>query len=63
MVSTNLKKIRKRKRLTQGQFAIIIGVSQNYLSEIENNKKCPSLKKLEEIATKLNIPMSKIISN
>ena len=61
MPKLRLKQIRKRLRVTQKEFAQTIGVSQNYLSEIENNKKTPSLHTLEQIALKLKLPITKIL--
>ncbi|QNU67237.1 helix-turn-helix transcriptional regulator [Ruminiclostridium herbifermentans] len=63
MLKLNLKQIRKRKRLTQSQFAEMLGISQNYLCELENGKSFPSGDKLEQLSLKLNIPVSKLIKN
>mgnify|MGYP000944871192 CR=1 FL=1 len=43
-VGEKLKRIRKRKNISQYEFAEFLGISQNYLSEIESGKYVPSLK-------------------
>ncbi|MBU0930151.1 MAG: helix-turn-helix domain-containing protein [Nanoarchaeota archaeon] len=42
MISDNLKKLRKRRRLVSKQVAKEIGINCNYLSQIENGKSEPS---------------------
>ena len=55
-----LKQIRKKKRLTQEEFSEILGISQNFLSELENGASC-STKKLIHFSQILNIPIDKLI--
>lgn len=50
-----LKLVRTSKGLTQKGMAEILGVSQNYLSLIESNKKMPSVDTMEAFATALDI--------
>lgn len=50
MIYINLRKIRIEKNLSQKILAAMAEVSQNYLSEIENGQKMPSIGKLEKIA-------------
>lgn len=38
MYKLKIRKYRKLKKLTQKELAIRIGISQNYLSEVENGK-------------------------
>ena len=52
-----IKNIRKRKRQTQTEFALSCGITQTYLSQIENNSKEPNLATLKEISVKLDIPL------
>ena len=63
MVALKLKQIRKRKRLTQTQFANLLGVSQCYVTLLENNKRTPSMSMLEKFSQKLGIPIEKLISS
>lgn len=60
-VGEKLKRIRKRKNISQYEFAEFLGISQNYLSEIESGKYVPSLKTLVQIAEKLNTTISKLL--
>ena len=53
--------VRRRKRIEQRELAKLIGSSVSYLSQIENNRKKPSFKLLNEIADKLNIPLSTLL--
>ena len=39
-----LKKLRKLKRITQKELSEAIGISRQYLSDIENMKKQPTIK-------------------
>ncbi|NGP75627.1 helix-turn-helix transcriptional regulator [Balneolaceae bacterium YR4-1] len=49
--------VRKQKNMSQDKFSKLIGVDQSYLSLLENNKKRPSTKLLEEISNSINIPL------
>ncbi len=50
-----LRLIRVNKNNSQKEMAEKLGISQNYLSLIESNKKEPSHDKITEIANKLKI--------
>ncbi|KAF2334558.1 helix-turn-helix domain-containing protein [Flavobacterium nitrogenifigens] len=52
-----IKDIRKQKGQTQTEFASSCGITQTYLSQIENNTKEPNLSTLKEISSKLDIPL------
>ena len=52
-----IKNIRKQKGQTQGEFALLCGITQTYLSQIENNLKEPNLSTLKSISKSLNIPL------
>ena len=49
-VGIKIKELRKSKSLTQDEFAKQIGISRTYLSDIENNRKSPTVETLEKIA-------------
>jgi len=49
--------LRERKQLKQGQLAGLLGITQTYMSQIENNKKIPNMSLLEKIATELSTPL------
>jgi len=56
-IGTAIKKLRVRKTLNQQDFANRIGITQTYLSQIENGHKRPSLEVLEFIAKDSKIPL------
>ncbi|MFZ2432506.1 MAG: helix-turn-helix transcriptional regulator [Lutibacter sp.] len=53
-----IKAIRKNKGFKQGNFCEKLGITQSYLSSIENNKKKPSVEVLEKIAETVGMPIS-----
>ena len=64
MIELNIKQIRRRRRMTQRELANKVGISQSYLSLIENgvytNKK-PTLNLIEDVAQALEVcPISLI---
>lgn len=50
-----LKLLRANVGLTQSQMAIKLGISQNYLSLIEQNKKVPSNETIKSFASTLGL--------
>lgn len=50
-----LKLIRTSKGMSQREMADLLGISQNYLSLIESNKKFPSPEKIADFAKSLNV--------
>jgi transcriptional regulator with XRE-family HTH domain len=50
-----LKLIRTSKGMSQKEMADFLGISQNYLSLIESNKKSPSPEKIADFAKTLNV--------
>lgn len=52
-----IKKIRKQKGQTQGEFASLCGITQTYLSQIENNAKEPTISTLKIISKNLDMPL------
>ncbi len=51
-------KVRKQKKISQGDLAKLANLNQSYLSQIENNKKTPNVKTIAEIAKALDVPVS-----
>jgi len=51
-----IKKLRKEKRITQIDFAKQCGISQTYLSQLENDERNPTVDVLERISKVLEIP-------
>lgn len=56
-LGNQIKNIRKQKGLTQAEFALSIGITQTYLSQIESNLKEPNLSTLKLISEGLNVPL------
>jgi transcriptional regulator with XRE-family HTH domain len=52
-----IKNTRKQKGQTQTEFASLCGITQTYLSQIENNSKEPNLSILKVISQNLSIPL------
>ena len=50
-----LKLIRAHRDISQGDMAKLLGITQNFLSQVENGKKDVSIGKLREFAEKLGI--------
>ncbi len=53
-----IKKRRIEKNLTQQEVADKIGISRNYLSDIENGRYNPSFKRAIQLATLLEIDLN-----
>ena len=56
-IGSVIKAIRKEKKLKQSELAENCNISVTYLSQIENNKKDPTISKLMEISKSLEIPL------
>lgn len=52
-----LLSIRRERKLTQEQFAELIGISVDFLSLIERGINAPSFEKLEQIGGRLKVPI------
>ena len=53
-----LKAIRLARKLSQEQFAELLGISVDFLSLIERGLNAPSFENLDAFSTKLDIPLS-----
>jgi transcriptional regulator with XRE-family HTH domain len=51
----NMKKYRKKRKLSQMKLAEMLNTSTSYIGEIEINRKAPSMEMVEKIAKALNI--------
>lgn len=52
-----IEKLRKKNKLTQKEFSVLIGVTQTYISMIESEKKIPSFFILSKISTVFLVPV------
>jgi len=60
-IGNAIKDLRQQKGFKQTDFAVKCGLSQSYLSSIEQGKKEPTLGILKQIATALSIPMPVLV--
>jgi transcriptional regulator with XRE-family HTH domain len=60
-IGEKLKKYRTRRAMSQKEFSTFLGISQNYLSEIETGVHVPSLKQIEKIAQRMNTTVPKLL--
>jgi transcriptional regulator with XRE-family HTH domain len=56
-LGNTISQLREKKGIRQGQLAEKLGISQTYLSQIENNKKLPNISLLETIGASLATPL------
>ncbi|MBU1319884.1 MAG: helix-turn-helix transcriptional regulator [candidate division Zixibacteria bacterium] len=56
-IGMTLRTIRNLAGLKQGELAEKVGVSSNYVSLVENERREPSLKFLRKVAAELGIPL------
>jgi transcriptional regulator with XRE-family HTH domain len=61
-IGTNIKTIRTAKKIRQKELADRLGITQNYLSMVENNVKKPSLALMEKLSNILNAPLHLLFS-
>jgi transcriptional regulator with XRE-family HTH domain len=52
----NLRSIRTQRKLTQEEFAELVGISVDFLSLIERGINAPSFEVLEQMAKRLKLP-------
>jgi transcriptional regulator with XRE-family HTH domain len=57
----NLKKIRTKKAISQGDIARELGVSRGFVSTIENGKTNPTLSTITKIAKALNVSTNELL--
>jgi len=57
-IGTTIKKLRKKKGIQQNKLAERSGISQTYLSQIENGSRSATIDTLEKICGVLNVPLS-----
>jgi transcriptional regulator with XRE-family HTH domain len=57
-----LKQIRQQKRMTQEEFAELVGVSIDFLSLIERGINAPSFEKLEAMVQSLNLSVETLFT-
>jgi transcriptional regulator with XRE-family HTH domain len=58
---SRLRQIRRKQKITQEELAHRVGLDVSYLSEVENGRKEPCLRKMKEIAQGLDISLSQLL--
>ena len=58
----NLRKIRRSKDLTQEKLAEILGVSVEFVSNMERGVNAPSFETIEKIAEAFDLPFSELFT-
>lgn len=62
-VGENIKQLRISRKWSQQKLADEIGLSRNYISELENNKRNLSITTLNNLADKLGVPIGLLIDD
>lgn len=57
----NLKRIRTKKGMTQGDIVRTLGVSRSFVSNIENGKTNPTLATIVKLAKALGVSVEELI--
>ena len=57
----NLKKIRTKKAISQGDIARELGVSRGFVSTIENGKTNPTLSTITKLAKALKVSTNELL--
>ena len=57
-----LREIRANRRMTQEEFAELVGMSVDFLSLIERGRNAPSFETLDRIAKKLKLPVADLFT-
>ncbi len=57
-IARSIKFVRVAAGIRQGEMAKRLGISQNHLSLLENNKAEPSLALLKKMSAEFNVPVS-----
>ena len=57
----NLRRLRLKKKMSQGDLATALSVDRAYISNIENGRMNPTLSTLEKIAVALGISSSELL--
>ena len=60
-LGNNLKRIRTKKGITQGDIARSLGVSRGFVSNIENGKTNPTLATIAKIAKAIGVSIEELI--
>ena len=57
----NMKRIRVKKNMSQGDIARALEVDRGYISNIENGKKTPTLATIQKLANALGVSADELL--
>lgn len=57
----NMKRIRAKKKMSQGDIARALEVDRGYISNIENGKKNPTLATIQKLADALKVSADELL--
>lgn len=57
----NMKRIRVKKKMSQGDIARALEVDRGYISNIENGKKNPTLATIQKLANALKVSPDELL--
>ena len=60
MIELLIKEIRLKKKITQEELSRKSGISESYISELENNLKMPTILTLCKLAEALEVEITKL---
>jgi len=60
-LAANMKKIRVRKHMSQGDICRALGVDRAYISTIESGRQNPTLSTIERIAKALGVSVDELL--
>lgn len=60
-LAQNMRKIRTRKKMSQGDICRALGVDRAYISTIESGKQNPTLSTVERIAKALDVSVNELL--
>lgn len=60
-LALNMKKIRARKQMSQGDICRELGVDRAYISTIESGRQNPTLATVEKIAKALGVSVDELL--
>jgi transcriptional regulator with XRE-family HTH domain len=62
LVGRNVRKLRLANGLTQEEFAARSGFSQQYISDLENGRRNPTIVSILELAVALGVPHTDLVA-
>ena len=57
----NMKRIRAKKKMSQGDIARALAVDRGYISNIENGKKNPTIATIQKLANALGVSANELL--